>query len=84
VSLTDKADSKRTGRVSPLTHRYLKAAMCQVVTVGFTPTGGEYAHHFPKDFIIVPKDYREFEEICSRLIDDDNLRTEFPIKTEIM
>ncbi len=80
VSPPDRADSKRTGRVSPLTHRYLEAAMCQVVTVGFTPTGGEYVHHFPKDFTIVPKDYGKFEEICNRLIDDDNLRTEISHK----
>ena len=80
VSPADRADNKRTGRISPLTHRYLEAAMCQAVTVGFTPTSGEYAHHFPKDFTIVPKDYREFEEICNRLINDDNLRTEISHK----
>ena len=80
VSPPDRADSKRTGRVSPLTHRYLEAAMCQAVMVGFTPTGGEYVHHFPKDFTIVPKDYGEFEEICDRLIDDNNLRTEISHK----
>jgi len=80
VSPPDRADSKRTGRISPLTHRYLEAAMCQAAMVGFTPTGGEYVNHFPKDFTIVPKDYREFEEICDRLIDDDNLRTEISHK----
>ncbi len=80
VSPPDRADSKRTGRISPLTHRFLEAAMCHAVTVGFTPTGGEYAHHFPKNFTIVPKDYRKFEEICDRLIDDNNLRTEIAHK----
>ena len=80
VSPPDRADRKRTGRISPLTHRYLEAAMCQAVTVGFTPTSGEYAYHFPKDFTIVPKDYGEFEVICDRLIDDENLRTEISHK----
>ncbi len=80
VSPPDRADRKRTGRISPLTHRYLEAAMCQAVTVGFTPASGEYAHHFPKKFTIVAKDYEEFEEICDRLIDDDNLRTEISHK----
>ena len=80
VSPPDRADTKRTGRISPLTHRYLEAAICQDVMVGFTPTGGEYVHHFPKDFTLVPKDYREFEEICDRLIDDNNLRTEISLK----
>lgn len=80
VSPPDRADSKRTGRVSPLTHRYLEAAMCQAVTVGFTPTSGEYAQHFPKDFTIVPKDYGEFEEICDRLIGDDKLRAKISHK----
>lgn len=80
VSPPDRADSKRTGRISPLTHRFLEAAMCQAVMVGFTPTSGEYSHYFPKDFTIVPKDYGEFEEICDRLIDDDNLKTEISHK----
>jgi len=80
VSPPDRADSKRTGRISPLTHRYLEAAMCQAVAVGFTPNSGEYVHHFPKDFTVVPKDYGEFEKICDRLIDDDNLRTEISHK----
>jgi spore maturation protein CgeB len=80
VSPPDRADSKRTGRISPLTHRYLEAAMCQAVTVGYTPTSGEYALHFPKDFTIVPKDYGEFEEICDRLIDKNDLRTEISRK----
>jgi len=80
VSPPDRADSKRTGRISPLTHRYLEAAMCQAVTVGYTPTSGEYALHFPKDFTIVPKDYGEFEEICDRLIDENDLRTEISRK----
>ena len=80
VSPPDRADSKRTGRVSPLTHRYLEAAMCQAVTVGFTPTSGEYSQHFPKDFTIVPKDYGEFEEICDRLIGDDKLRAKISHK----
>jgi len=76
VSPPNRADSKRTGRISPLTHRYLEAAMCRAVTVGFTPNSGEYARHFPKDFTIVPKDYGEFEKICDRLIENADLRSE--------
>jgi len=80
VSPPDRADSKRTGRISPLTHRYLEAAMCQAITVGFAPTGGEYARHFPKDFTIVPRDYGEFEKICDRLIENTDLRSKIAHK----
>lgn len=76
VSPPDTTNSKRTGRISPLTHRYLEAAMCYAVPVGLTPTGGEYVNFFPKTFTIVPKDYREFEEICNQLIKDADLRLE--------
>jgi len=57
VSPSDTSDSKRTGRVSPLTHRYLEAAMCYAVPVGLAPTGGEYVKYFPKTFTTVPKNY---------------------------
>jgi len=80
VSPPDRADSKRTGRVSPLTHRYLEAAMCRAVTVGCAPTSGEYAQQFPKNFTIVPKTYKEFEEICDGLIEDDKLRAKISLK----
>ena len=74
VSPPDTSDIKRTGRVSPLTHRYLEAAMCYAVPVGFTPAGGEYANFFPKTFTTVPKDYEEFKHVCNRLSEDIDLR----------
>lgn len=80
VSPPNRADSKRTGRISPLTHRFLEAAMCHAVTVGFTPTSSEYTNYFPKDFTIVPKDYGEFEKICDRLIANEDLRTKISQK----
>lgn len=74
VSPSDTTDIKRTGRVSPLTHRYLEAAMCYAVLVGLAPTGGEYVNFFPKTFTTVPKNYEEFKDVCNRLIEDEDLR----------
>ena len=74
VSPSDTTNIKRTGRVSPLTYRYLEAAMCHAVPVGLAPTSGEYVNFFPKTFTTIPKDYEEFKHVCNRILEDENLR----------
>lgn len=74
VSPPNLTNFKRTGNVSPLTPRYLEAAMCWTVPVGFVPTSGEYANYFPKTFTLVPQNYEDFKEICDQLIENDSLR----------
>lgn len=76
VSPPNLTNNKRTGRVSPLTPRYLEAAMCFAVLVGFTPSSGEYRDFFPETFTIVPKNYDEFVEICDQIIDNEKFRLE--------
>ncbi|MDQ7841965.1 MAG: glycosyltransferase [bacterium] len=74
VSPPDRTNPLRTGSVSPLTHRYLEAASCGAVPVGFTPTGPEYSDRFPDDFTLVPRTYEEFAGICDKLILDREYR----------
>jgi hypothetical protein len=74
VSPPDRSDSKRTGRVSPLTHRYLEAAMCGAVPVGFPPRGSEYAGQFPSNFTSVASGYESFERLCDLLLSDSDMR----------
>jgi len=74
ISPPNLTNYKRTGNVSPLTPRYLEAAMCYAVPVGFAPTSGEYANYFPKMFTLVPQNYEDFKNICDRLIGNDTLR----------
>lgn len=74
VSPPDSTDIKRTGRVSPLTPRYLETAMSFAVPVGLIPSGFEYKNFFPKNFTMIANSYVEFEEICDKLINNDNLR----------
>jgi len=80
VSPPDLTDNKRTGRVSPLTARYLEAAMCFAVPAGFTPSSDEYREFFPETFTIVPRNYNDFANICDQLINDDNARLEIAVR----
>jgi len=80
VSPPNLTNNKRTGRVSPLTPRYLEAAMCFSIPIGFTPSGSEYREFFPETFTIVPRNYNDFADICDQLINDDNVRLEMAIR----
>ncbi len=75
VSPPDRSDSVRTGRVSPLTHRYLEAAMCGAIPVGAAPGGAEYVDSFPATFTGVPRDYDSFVRLCDGLLEDVDRRT---------
>lgn len=74
LSPPNLTNNKRTGKISPLTPRYLESAMCYAVPVGFVPTSGEYTNYFPKTFTLVPQNYEDFKNICDRLIGNDTLR----------
>lgn len=74
VSPPDRSDSARTGRVSPLTHRYLEAAMCEAIPLGFAPRGAEYTALFPGTFTGVPGDYDSFARLCDSLLGDSEMR----------
>jgi hypothetical protein len=75
VSPPDRTDPLRTGGVSPLTPRYLEAAMCGAILVGRAPRGCEY-RNFPSDFTLEPADYADFRRICDELLRDDEGRRE--------
>lgn len=74
VSPPNRSDPVRTGRVSPMTHRYLEAAMCGTIPIGFTPSGAEYVESFPAAFTGVPRDYESFCLLCDSLIEDREKR----------
>jgi glycosyltransferase involved in cell wall biosynthesis len=80
VSPPNLTNDKRTGKVSPLTLRYLESAMCFAIPVGFTPSSSEYREFFPETFTIVPRNYNDFADICDRLINNDNVRLELAIR----
>lgn len=74
VSPPDRSDPVRTGRVSPLTHRYLEAAMCGTIPIGFTPSGAEYVDSFPATFTGGTQDYESFGLLCDSLLEDRDER----------
>ncbi len=74
VSPPDRTNPVRTGRVSPLTPRYLEAALGYAVPVGSCPTGAEYSEAFPKGFTVEVSSYEEFTRACDLLLADTRQR----------
>lgn len=68
VSPPDSTDAQRCGAVSPLTPRYLEAAMCYAVPVGIAPCSAEYASDFPDGFTQAVDSYGSFAKACERML----------------
>jgi len=76
VTPSNLSDSDRTGSVSALTHRYFESAMCNNVLVGIAPTGDEYKKQFPEEYVLEPKSFEEFSNICDEILMNEEKRLE--------